>query len=116
NEPRLGRYVTALAAGASPARELEPLPTAAQARERLMLGLRLDEPVHIDGLRSAVDPEALARPELRGDALTLTARGRFLGGAVTAELLAYDSDEADEASSGAGGPCRAAGAAPAAVT
>jgi len=122
NEPRLGRYVTALAAGASPARELEPLPTAAQARERLMLGLRLDEPVHIDGLRSAVDPEALARlqqlglAELRGDALTLTARGRFLGGAVTAELLAYDSDEADEASSGAGGPCRAAGAAPAAVT
>jgi hypothetical protein len=61
----------------------------------VMLGLRLDEPLAIDGLDDALDADALARLEraglaLRGDGptLTLTARGRFLGGGVTAELLA----------------------------
>jgi coproporphyrinogen III oxidase-like Fe-S oxidoreductase len=63
-------------------------------RERLMLGLRLDEPVALADVSGAVDGAALARmerlglAERRGAALVLTRRGRFLGGGVTAELLA----------------------------
>jgi coproporphyrinogen III oxidase-like Fe-S oxidoreductase len=58
-----------------------------------MLGLRLDEPLPLAGLRNALDVTALARVEELGLAertsstLTLTERGRYLGGAVTAELL-----------------------------
>ena len=59
-----------------------------------MLGLRLDEPLRLDGLRPALDPAGLARAEKLGlaveedGALALTRRGRFLGGGVTAEILA----------------------------
>jgi oxygen-independent coproporphyrinogen-3 oxidase len=94
NTPRLGRYLEALAAGRAPERELEPLDQAVRARERIMLGLRLDEPLPLAGVRHALDAAGLARVESLGlaersaDALTLTERGRFLGGAVTAELLA----------------------------
>ncbi len=94
NTPRLGRYLEALAAGRTPERELEPLDEAVRARERVMLGLRLDEPLPLAGVRHALDAAGLARVESLGlaersaDALTLTERGRFLGGAVTAELLA----------------------------
>ena len=94
NAPRLGRYLEALTAGRTPERELEPLDAETQARERLMLGLRLDEPVSLLGLEHALDPAGLARAERLGLAerrdgtLTLTERGRFLGGGVTADLLA----------------------------
>jgi oxygen-independent coproporphyrinogen-3 oxidase len=94
NTPRLGRYLEALAAGRAPERELEPLDEAVRARERIMLGLRLDEPLPLAGVGRALDAAGLARVESLGlaersaDALTLTERGRFLGGAVTAELLA----------------------------
>src|SRR5581483_5217313 len=95
NTPRLGRYLAALGAGAVPERELEDVGGGVRARERVMLGLRLDEPLPLAGLADAVDPTGLARVEGLGlverpDAgtLTLTERGRFLGGAVTAELLA----------------------------
>jgi coproporphyrinogen III oxidase-like Fe-S oxidoreductase len=59
-----------------------------------MLGLRLDVPVVLDGLAAAVDGDAIGRLErlglIRHDAgtLALTQRGRFLGGGVTADLLA----------------------------
>ena len=62
-----------------------------------MLGLRLDEPLPLGGLDGARPPrprrmEALGlrpRGRRRGDeTLELTSRGRFLGGAVTAEILA----------------------------
>ena len=94
NTPRLGRYLEALAAGRAPEREIEPLDADVRARERVMLGLRLDEPLPLTGLRHALDAAGLARVERLGLAserdgsLTLTERGRFLGGAVTAELLA----------------------------
>ncbi|HET7572723.1 MAG TPA: radical SAM family heme chaperone HemW [Gaiellaceae bacterium] len=92
--PRLGRYLAALAAGVAPERELEPLDAGLRARERLMLGLRLDVPVPLGGLETALDPAGLARVESLGlvscldGTLTLTGRGRYLGGAVTADLLA----------------------------
>jgi coproporphyrinogen III oxidase-like Fe-S oxidoreductase len=59
-----------------------------------MLGLRLDQPVPLTEVGDAIDGAALRRltalglAARRGESLVLTARGRFLGGAVTAELLA----------------------------
>jgi oxygen-independent coproporphyrinogen-3 oxidase len=96
NAPSLPRYLAALGRGERPLRELEPLDADVQARERVLLGLRLDEPLALAGLRAAVDPRALERLERLGLAetssdgagLALTRRGRFLGGGVTAELLA----------------------------
>ena len=81
-----------------PPRELEPIDRETHQRELLLLGLRLDEPVTLVDVAGVVDPDALARlvgldlVELgangRGEELRLTRRGRFLGGGVTAELLA----------------------------
>jgi oxygen-independent coproporphyrinogen-3 oxidase len=100
--PGLGAYLAALAAGRRPPRELEELPEDVRRSERVLLGLRLDEPLELSGLESVVDWGAVDRLERLGlvrrgagsslgsdcEALTLTARGRFLGGGVTAELLA----------------------------
>jgi oxygen-independent coproporphyrinogen-3 oxidase len=94
NTPRLVAYLGQLASGRRPPREQEPLSRDVRLRERLMLGLRLDRPVGLSEVREAVDGEALARvvalglAEQRGDELRLTSRGRFLGGGITAELLA----------------------------
>jgi putative oxygen-independent coproporphyrinogen III oxidase len=95
NTPRLAAYIDAVAADERPAREVEPLSDETVMRERLMLGLRLDEPVQLDGVTEAIDADALARlkrldlVETVGSRLRLTPRGRRLGGGVTAELLAY---------------------------
>jgi coproporphyrinogen III oxidase-like Fe-S oxidoreductase len=86
--------VAALAAGRLPERELEELPPDVRAAERVMLGLRLDEPLALDGLESALDAAELSRLVGLGlvararSAIALTPRGRLLGGAVTARLLA----------------------------
>jgi oxygen-independent coproporphyrinogen-3 oxidase len=94
NRPKLGAYLAATAEAVRPPRELESLGEDVRRRERLLLGLRLDEPVPLAGVEAALDPAALARlarlglAEQVGDGLTLTERGRFLGGGVTAELLA----------------------------
>jgi oxygen-independent coproporphyrinogen-3 oxidase len=99
NTPRLNGYLAALARGESPARELERLEPDVRALERLMLGLRLDDGLPLAAAEGALDHEALGRLERLGLAarrsgrdgpatLVLTPRGRRLGGAVTAELLA----------------------------
>jgi oxygen-independent coproporphyrinogen III oxidase len=94
NTPKLGAYVRTLAEGARPPRALEPLDAWTRGRERLMLGLRLDEPVPLAEVADVVDAAALARLERLGlaergrDGIALTPRGRFLGGGVTAELMA----------------------------
>jgi putative oxygen-independent coproporphyrinogen III oxidase len=99
NTPRLAAYIQALHGGRRPARDVEPLSPDVLRRERLMLGLRLDEPVELDGVRSVVDTKALRRLQrlglvrsgrgVRGSpTLELTPRGRLLGGGVTADLLA----------------------------
>ena len=90
NAPSLARYV----AGGPPAREYEELPAATRDVERLMLGLRLDEPLPLAGLEHAIDEAELERLTRLGLAtasdglLALTPRGRFVGGGVTARLLA----------------------------
>ena len=94
NRPSLPGYVSALARGERPPRDEEPLEPEIVSRERLMLGLRLDEPVPLAEVADALDPVALDRMERLGLAerrdggLALTTRGRFLGGGVTAELMA----------------------------
>lgn len=94
NLPAFPRYLSALARGEAPPRELEPLPPLTRVQERLMLGLRLDDPLPFAEVEQAVDSAALGRleglglVERRADGLLLTRRGRFLGGGVTAELLA----------------------------
>jgi oxygen-independent coproporphyrinogen-3 oxidase len=93
NAPRLPTYLEALEGGSPPPREHEELPLDVRGRERVMLGLRLDEPLELNGEEHLLDPEALERMSRlglvtrRGGSLSLTRRGRLLGGGVTAELL-----------------------------
>jgi oxygen-independent coproporphyrinogen-3 oxidase len=103
NLPGLGRYVRALAGGAPPPRELEELDAETLARERLMLGLRLDEPLALGGVSEVLDRAAADRlaahglVELAADngrsTIALTRPGRFVGGGVTAELMVLGSSD-----------------------
>ena len=106
NLPGLRGYLAALAESVAPPRELESLDSETRARERLLLGLRLDEPLELDpALRRVIDARAWERLTRRGliepsestvgDSLALTRRGRFLGGGVTVELFADDRLFAD---------------------
>ena len=96
NLPSVARYVAALEGGDAPPREVERLDAPTRAVERLMLGLRLDEPFAVEtaGVEGVVDADALERLTVAGlvdrvgEGVRLTSRGRLLGGAVTAELLA----------------------------
>ncbi len=94
NTPRLAAYIGSLRRGESPPREIEPLSADVRRRERVMLGLRLDEPFTLDGWEDAVDAAALDRmtrlglARVSGTTIALTPRGRLLGGGVTAELVA----------------------------
>ncbi len=96
NLPSVARAVAARDGGDAPPREVERLDATTRAVERLMLGLRLDEPFAVEtaDVEDVVDADALERLTLAGlvvrvgDGVRLTPRGRLLGGAVTAELLA----------------------------
>jgi putative oxygen-independent coproporphyrinogen III oxidase len=101
NTPRLREYKLAVARGEHPPREVEHLDARVRESERIMLGLRLDERLSLNGLEDAVDGDALDRLARLGLAevsdgtrdqearsISLTKRGRLLGGGVTAELLA----------------------------
>jgi len=99
NTPRLAAYIRSLDGGERPTRDVEPLSPEVLRRERLMLGLRLDEPLGLADLDGVVDSSAFARLQqlglvrsgrdaTGGPTLELTPRGRLLGGGVTADLLA----------------------------
>jgi putative oxygen-independent coproporphyrinogen III oxidase len=99
NTPRLNPYIRSLGQGEPPMRDIEPLSDDVVRRERVMLGLRLDQPLPMTGLAEVIDDAALARLRRLGlvydereglapDTLSLTSRGRLLGGGVTADLLA----------------------------
>jgi oxygen-independent coproporphyrinogen-3 oxidase len=101
NRPGLAAYVEALRAGERPRSESEIVDRTTRMRERLLLGLRLDEPVRLRDVEDALDSEAAARlvegglVEVVGrdseEQLRLTRRGRFLAGGVGAELMALDT-------------------------
>jgi oxygen-independent coproporphyrinogen-3 oxidase len=94
NRPSLAGFVDALEQGVAPPRSIEQLSRAERARERLMLGLRLDEPLALAGLEDAIDPEGLARMASLGliepadGTLTLTLRGRLLANDVVSTVIA----------------------------
>jgi oxygen-independent coproporphyrinogen-3 oxidase len=94
NRPGLGAYAAALGAGSAPPRDAESLDRETRLRERLMLGLRLDERLELAGFADVVDEAGLARlerlrlAERQGGAVRLTPLGRRLGGAATVEMLA----------------------------
>jgi oxygen-independent coproporphyrinogen-3 oxidase len=94
NAPKLAPYLAALASGRRPPREIEKLDGQTRLVERLMLGLRLDRPVPLAEVAGALEPGAIDRLQRLGlvqrtdGGLGLTRRGRFLGGGVTAELIA----------------------------
>ena len=96
--PSLSRYLTALEHREKPPRENELIDDATRLRERLMLGLRLDEPVALAEVESVLDRPALERLVGLGmvicedGLLTLTRHGRFLGGAVSADLIIWPED------------------------
>ncbi len=100
NTSRLAVYLGKLGSGQRPSRDVEPLDHEVRQRERVMLGLRLDEALVLSHSDRSVDRAALARLERLGltrlepaghaggsERLRLTRRGRFLGGGVTVELL-----------------------------
>ena len=66
NTPRLAAYIDAVAAGERPARETEPLSDETVMRERLMLGLRLDEPVELADVRQAIDDGSARQAQAAG--------------------------------------------------
>jgi putative oxygen-independent coproporphyrinogen III oxidase len=95
NGAKLSGYVAALSRGELPPSEPEELSESVRLRERVMLGLRLDEPLALADVAPAIDARAMARLERlclvarSGGELRLTDHGRRLGAGVTAELLAY---------------------------
>jgi oxygen-independent coproporphyrinogen-3 oxidase len=100
NAPSVARYLGSLANRERPPREVEQLDDETRARERLLLGLRLDEALPLDVVRGVLDEPAARRLQAGGlvkidksssaRTLALTRRGRFLGGGVTAELTRLD--------------------------
>ena len=94
NAPSLAGYLRAIEAGGAPPREVEALPATIRETERVMLGLRLDQPLRFSEAGAALDEAELEKlvrlglAERSGDLVTLTPRGRFLGDGVTAALLA----------------------------
>jgi len=93
NRPRLRPYLDACAAGRPAPADVEELTAPERGLERLMLGLRLDQPLHLNGLAALVDDAACDRLAAAGlvlrdgETMTLTDRGRFLANDVLASVL-----------------------------
>jgi oxygen-independent coproporphyrinogen-3 oxidase len=93
NRPGLRGYLEAVEAGRRPPADVEHLTPAERGMERLMLGLRLDAPLELNGLAALVDDAACTRLAAAGmlvrenGSLVLTDRGRFLANDVVASVL-----------------------------
>jgi oxygen-independent coproporphyrinogen III oxidase len=93
NRPSLRGYLEAIEAGRAAPADLEVLTAAERGMERLMLGLRLDTPLRLNGLAALVDEAACDRLAAAGmlvradGSLVLTERGRFLANDVVASVL-----------------------------
>ena len=93
NSPRLRPYLEACADGRAAPAEVEELTASERGLERLMLGLRLDRPLQLNGLAGLVDDAACDRLAAAGlvrrdgETMALTDRGRFLANDVVASVL-----------------------------
>jgi oxygen-independent coproporphyrinogen-3 oxidase len=93
NRPSLRTYLEAVEKGSAAPAEVERLTPAERGMERLMLGLRLDAPLRLNGLAALVDDAACDRLAAAGmlvredGSLALTERGRFLANDVVASVL-----------------------------
>jgi oxygen-independent coproporphyrinogen-3 oxidase len=93
NRPGLAGYLEAVEAGRRPPAEVELLSPEARGMERLMLGLRLDVPLRLNGLAALLDEDACDRLAAAGmlrrnnGSLELTECGRFLANDVVASVL-----------------------------
>jgi len=93
NRPGLRGYLEAVEAGRRPPAEVELLTPSERGMERLMLGLRLDVPLELNGLAALLDDAACDRLAAAGmlvhedGVLALTERGRFLANDVVASVL-----------------------------
>jgi oxygen-independent coproporphyrinogen-3 oxidase len=91
--PQLRAYLEAVEAGRPAPADVELLTPAERGMERLMLGLRLDTPLELNGLAALVDDAACDRLAAAGmlsresGSLALTERGRFLANDVLASVL-----------------------------
>jgi oxygen-independent coproporphyrinogen III oxidase len=93
NRPSLRAYLRAVEAGQAPPAEIELLSPAERGSERLMLGLRLDRPMPLDGLEWLIDARQLERMAGAGmlarerGGIRLSERGRFMANDVVSTLL-----------------------------
>jgi oxygen-independent coproporphyrinogen-3 oxidase len=93
NGPRLAPYIEAVGRGLPPIRVEEQLTRKERLHERIMLGLRLDEPLAAAPLREGLDlPElerlaGLGMVVEDGGTLTLTRRGRMVANDVISRLI-----------------------------
>ena len=105
NAPSLARYLAALGGGRpASAGARGAAGSSVRETERVMLGLRLDEPLALvevaDGCstrRARAARRPRARAERHDDSLALTPRGRFLGDGVTALAACLSAVEAHRA-------------------
>ena len=86
-------WASALAAGASPPREVEDLGAATRARERLLLAARCGDPVPLSEVAAILDSDA-AGPlaaaglvSLHSGTIRVTRKGRYVAGAVCVRLF-----------------------------
>ncbi len=92
-KPSLRGYLEAAEAGREPAAEREQLTAEQRGTERLMLGLRLDRPLRLNGEAGLVDDEAAGRLAAAGllirgpGTIQLSDRGRQVADSVVATLL-----------------------------
>ena len=93
NGPRLAPYIESLARGEAPIRVQEALSPDERLHERIMLALRLDEPLAVAPVREGLDlPEVdrlagLGLVTHGGGTLTLTRRGRMVANDVISRLI-----------------------------
>jgi oxygen-independent coproporphyrinogen III oxidase len=93
NGPRLAPYIEALGRGHAPIRVEEQLTPDERLHERIMLGLRLDEPMAVAPVHAGLDlPEVERLAGLGlvvedGGTLTLTRRGRMVANDVISRLI-----------------------------
>jgi oxygen-independent coproporphyrinogen-3 oxidase len=93
NGPRLLPYLEALGRGVAPLRQEEHLSPDERLHERILLGLRLDEPLAIEPVRAGLDEGELERlaglglVRLGDGTLTLTRRGRMVANDVLSRLI-----------------------------